>query len=90
MNNNVAPMPTQNPWAWVGMGMGTQCRAMLATPPWVIEHELPEGGLVLNGYFLLTHEARNYYKMVPQIQIEVVSTFLIIFRAHMIILFILK
>ena len=23
-------MPTQNPWAWVGMGMGTQCRALLA------------------------------------------------------------
>jgi hypothetical protein len=22
MNNNIAPMPTQNPWAWVGMGMG--------------------------------------------------------------------
>jgi hypothetical protein len=21
MNNNIAPMPTQNPWAWVGMGM---------------------------------------------------------------------
>jgi hypothetical protein len=29
MNNNIAPMPTQNPWAWVGMGMGTQCRALL-------------------------------------------------------------
>ena len=36
MNNNIAPMPTQNPWAWVGMGMdmdmgmcmGTQCRLM--------------------------------------------------------------
>jgi hypothetical protein len=27
MNNNIAPMPTQNPWVWVGMGMGTQCRA---------------------------------------------------------------
>jgi hypothetical protein len=30
MNNNIAPMPTQNPWVWVGMGMGmgTQCRAL--------------------------------------------------------------
>ena len=28
MNNNIAPMPTQNPWTWVGMGMGTQCRAL--------------------------------------------------------------
>jgi hypothetical protein len=35
MNNNITPMPTQNPWAWVGMGMGmgmgTQHRAMLTT-----------------------------------------------------------
>jgi hypothetical protein len=33
MNNNIAPMPTQNPWAWVGMGMGmgTQCRALVYT-----------------------------------------------------------
>jgi hypothetical protein len=33
MNNNITPMPTQNPWAWVGMGMGmgTQCRALLHT-----------------------------------------------------------
>jgi hypothetical protein len=22
MNNNIAPVPTQNPWVWVGMGMG--------------------------------------------------------------------
>jgi hypothetical protein len=22
MNNNIAPMPTQNPWVWVSMGMG--------------------------------------------------------------------
>jgi hypothetical protein len=31
MNNNIAPMPTQNPWAWVGMGTGmsTQRRAMV-------------------------------------------------------------
>jgi hypothetical protein len=33
MNNNIAPMPTQNPWVWVGMGMGmgmgTRCRALL-------------------------------------------------------------
>ena len=32
ITNNIAPMPTQNPWAWVGMGtgmsMGTQCRAL--------------------------------------------------------------
>jgi hypothetical protein len=34
MNNNIAPMPTQNPWVWVwvgmgmGMGMGTQCKAL--------------------------------------------------------------
>ena len=28
MNNNIAPMPTQNRWAWVGMGIGTQCRAL--------------------------------------------------------------
>jgi hypothetical protein len=34
MNNNIEPMPTQNPWAWVGSGMGvrienyTQCRAL--------------------------------------------------------------
>jgi hypothetical protein len=36
MNNNIAPMPTQNPWAWVGMGMGmgmgTQC--------WALEYSL--------------------------------------------------
>ena len=25
ISNNIAPMPTQTPWAWVGMG--TQCRA---------------------------------------------------------------
>ena len=25
----VNPLPTQNPWAWVGMGMGTQCRALV-------------------------------------------------------------
>jgi hypothetical protein len=33
MNNNIAPMPTQNPWAWVGMGMGmgTQCRVSVST-----------------------------------------------------------
>ena len=29
MNYNIAPMPTQNPW--VGMGMGTQCRALPVT-----------------------------------------------------------
>ena len=33
MNNNIAPMPTQNPWAWVGMdmdmGTGTWCSALL-------------------------------------------------------------
>jgi hypothetical protein len=22
MNNNIVPMPTQNPWVWVDMGMG--------------------------------------------------------------------
>ena len=27
--HNIAPMPTQNPWAWVGMGMGTQCWALI-------------------------------------------------------------
>ena len=36
MNNNIAPMPTQNPWVWVGMGMsmgmGTQCRALEHLP----------------------------------------------------------
>jgi hypothetical protein len=35
MNNNIEPMPTQNPWAWVhlgmGMGMGTQCRALMTS-----------------------------------------------------------
>ena len=33
MYNNIAPMPTQNPWVWVGMGMGmgTQCRALTHT-----------------------------------------------------------
>jgi hypothetical protein len=36
MNNNIAPMPTQNPWAWVGMGMGTQCRALMPIyVPWL-------------------------------------------------------
>ena len=38
MNNNITPIPTQNPWAWVGMsmgmgmgmGMGTQCRALMS------------------------------------------------------------
>jgi hypothetical protein len=35
-NNNIAPMPTQNPWAWVGMGMGTQCRALMPIyVPWL-------------------------------------------------------
>jgi hypothetical protein len=34
MNNNIAPMPIQNPWAWVGMGMGTQCRALIETYPY--------------------------------------------------------
>ena len=29
MHNNITPMPTQTPWAWVDMGMGTQCRALL-------------------------------------------------------------
>ena len=32
MNNNISPMPTQNPWAWVGMDIGAQCRAMMYTP----------------------------------------------------------
>ena len=32
MNNNIAPMPTQKPWAWVGMGMGTQRRALVHIP----------------------------------------------------------
>ena len=36
MNNNIAPMPTQNPWAWVGMGMGTQCRALLECNYYII------------------------------------------------------
>jgi hypothetical protein len=31
MNNNIEPMPTQNLWAWVGLGMGTQCRALVGT-----------------------------------------------------------
>jgi hypothetical protein len=33
MNNNIAPMPTQNPWVWVSMGMGmsNQCRALRRT-----------------------------------------------------------
>ena len=41
MNNNIAPMPTQNPWGMggddmgigmgVGVGVGTQCRALLPT-----------------------------------------------------------
>ena len=29
MNNNIAPMPTQKP---MGMGMGTQCRALVDMP----------------------------------------------------------
>ena len=29
MNTNIAPMSTQNPWARVGMDMGTQCRALV-------------------------------------------------------------
>jgi hypothetical protein len=31
MDNNIEPMPTQNPWARVGlgMGMGTRCRALV-------------------------------------------------------------
>ena len=29
MKNNIAPMPTHRPWAWVGMGVDTQCRALL-------------------------------------------------------------
>jgi hypothetical protein len=49
MNNNVAPMPTQNPCTWVGMGMGmgTRCRALLlikgSTP------HLTSGALVFIG-----------------------------------------
>ena len=31
ITNNIAPMPTQNPWAWVGKGMGTQCRALVVS-----------------------------------------------------------
>jgi hypothetical protein len=58
INNNIAPMPTQNPWAWMGMdghghgwtwmgmgmGMGTQCRAPV--------HKYP----INEGHF--THEPR--------------------------------
>ena len=29
MNNNIPAMPTQHPWARVGMGMGTQCMALI-------------------------------------------------------------
>jgi hypothetical protein len=50
MNNNIAPMPTQNPWVWVGMGMGmgTQCRALhyiLANKQQGLE---PSAGHILN------------------------------------------
>ena len=39
--NNIVPMPTQNPWAWVGIGMGmdTQCRALLHTRAKSCDHE---------------------------------------------------
>ena len=39
MNNNIAPMPTQHPWVWVGMGMGTQCRAMESMHPEAIKDQ---------------------------------------------------
>ena len=31
--NRCPPMPTQNPWVWVGMG--TQCRALYHTIGWI-------------------------------------------------------
>ena len=31
MPNNIAPMPTQNPWAWALMGVGAQCWSMVIT-----------------------------------------------------------
>ena len=32
-------MPTQNPWAWVGIGMGTQCRVILYNMPQMNERK---------------------------------------------------
>ena len=32
IRNNIEPMPTQNPRAWVGLGMGTRCRALVKWP----------------------------------------------------------
>ena len=31
MKNNIAPMPTQNPWAWalMGVGVGAQCWSLM-------------------------------------------------------------
>ena len=48
MNNNIAPMPTQNPWVWVGMGMGmgTQCRALVRS--YAIIHFIPTTKGILN------------------------------------------
>ena len=47
MNNNIAPMPPQNPWVGVGMGMsmGTQCRALLYTQAQVESSNLQFSGL---------------------------------------------
>jgi len=40
MNDNIAPMSTQNPWMGMGMGMGTQCRALLHTRAKSCDHEI--------------------------------------------------
>jgi hypothetical protein len=63
MNNNIAALPIQNPWAWVGMGMGIQCRAlpqtefkdkarfaMCLTGPWARLYYLQALRITLHAY----------------------------------------
>ena len=61
MNNNIAPMPTQNPWARVGMGMDTQCKVLL---PCDFNHKLRT---YLNLVFSLFTTAANDYSMAIQV-----------------------
>jgi hypothetical protein len=67
MNNNIAPMPTQNPWVWVGMGMGmgmgTQCRALVAKPG-LGDHHIPCSNRFMNGGSLF-HEHPDMSMLVP-------------------------
>ena len=65
MNLNIAPMPTQNPWAWVlmgvGMGVGAQCGS-LAFGHWRTYPTLSWEKLI-NLYYKVGSKFHTWYKI---------------------------